>query len=165
MNVNGNRIVRFLTYLFVLITALAATACNNKTSAPADNAKASSSQEAKPAFVAKDENLDDPSIYDQPRLQFAWAAPGKPKLQREIWSIKVDGSDLRRAADHDLIYFDSQGVMNNRPLRSPNNRYIVYDLAMPGGQRKYLINLKKSPKVGVFPTFNGLPIVKKYSWL
>ncbi len=81
-------------------------------------------------FELKREVYGDPEIFDQPRIQFSWQGPNREKP--EIWSVKVDGTDLRLAVDADLLY--PNGVdLGMQPgfntYRSPDNRYILVMLA------------------------------------
>ncbi len=107
------------------------------------------------AFKILPEIYGDPKIFSTPRLQFAWSAPipgSKIKNEKRftIWSIKLDGKDLRRAVDGKLLY-KYGGNMVHPPVRSPNNRYIVasiYDSDMEGEGLgddilKVLIDLKE----------------------
>lgn len=74
---------------------------------------------------SKIEDINDKSSYDKPRLQFLWQTPfGK---ERGLWSIKIDGTDLRRVIPYSELYQDDPrfGVMEVPPVRSPNNRYIA----------------------------------------
>ncbi len=57
-----------------------------------------------------------------PRIQFVMQAPGRER--REIWSISLDGKDVRRFMGADLLYSgDAQRI--DDPVRSPDGRYIA----------------------------------------
>ncbi len=75
------------------------------------------------------EVLSNVASYDQPRIQFLWIPPHeKNRRQLTLWSIKLDGSDLRQVATAEELYGDYRHsvVVSSKPVRSPNNRYIVY---------------------------------------
>lgn len=73
------------------------------------------------------EQWDDPDTLSTPRLQFVWRPPGENK-KRSIWSIRFDGSDLRQAANTQLIDTPTPGSIRDTPVRSPNNRYIAISM-------------------------------------
>ncbi len=90
-------------------------------------------------FELNREVYGDPEIFDQPRIQFSWQGPNREKP--EIWSVKVDGSDLRLAVDADLLYpkdIDVGMQPGFNTYRSPDNRYI---LVMLGKYRTYYIGI------------------------
>ncbi|MBU2710449.1 hypothetical protein [Zooshikella harenae] len=75
------------------------------------------------------ETLNNIASYDQPRIQFLWIPPqAKNRRQLTLWSIKLDGSDLRRVATTKELYGDYRHsvVISSKPVRSPDNRYIIY---------------------------------------
>jgi hypothetical protein len=77
-----------------------------------------------------------------PRLQFAWAAPGEPK--DSIWSMKTDGTDMRRAAGPELLYSgEAKFLVALTPVRSPNGRYIACAGSDPDGDLRFLVDLKE----------------------
>ncbi len=73
------------------------------------------------------EQWDDPDTLSTPRLQFVWRPPGENE-KRSIWSIRFDGSDLRQAANTQLIDTPTAGSIRDNPIRSPNNRYIAISM-------------------------------------
>ncbi|MGI0115274.1 hypothetical protein [Zooshikella sp. RANM57] len=75
------------------------------------------------------ETLNNIASYDQPRIQFLWIPPqAKNRRQLTLWSIKLDGSDLRHVATAKELYGDYRHsvVISSKPVRSPDNRYIIY---------------------------------------
>ncbi len=100
-------------------------------------------QQAKPEtpkFTFKMEDYNDLSSYDQPRIQFVWQAPERT---REIWSCKVDGSDLRLAMDKKLLFADTGGGPGSHsPVRSPNGRYIITSMWTDASIEKRLFDIK-----------------------
>lgn len=76
------------------------------------------------------EDLSDESSYDKPRLQFWWNNvnsndPLVNEYERgyKIWSMKIDGTDLRLVTD-DIP--NTAAPQNFVTSRSPNNRYVAY---------------------------------------
>ncbi len=77
--------------------------CSKSDEAPPPDTDASVREE-KPEepFVYEKEKYGVPEIFSEPRLQFAWKCPTDE--EKTIWSIRVDGSNLRQAMDHELLY-------------------------------------------------------------
>ncbi len=97
-----------------------------------------------PVFQVIPEDINNADSYDQPRIQFVWQGPSREKP--EIWSIKIDGTDLRLAADKDLLYQGETKDLNFAvyPVRSPDNRYIlVHFSSMSMPYRIHVIDLKE----------------------
>ncbi|MEZ8632408.1 hypothetical protein AB6D56_17795 [Vibrio lentus] len=76
------------------------------------------------------ENLFDASSYDKPRIQFWWnnVSSRDPLVNDyengyKIWSVKIDGTDLRLVTD-DMP--STASPQNFTMSRSPNNRYVAY---------------------------------------
>ncbi|MGF1747203.1 TolB family protein [Vibrio cionasavignyae] len=91
---------------------------------------------AKPGYAvrrAKEwprEDLSDASSYDKPRIQFWWnnVSTRDPLVNDyengyKIWSVKIDGTDLRLVTD-DMP--STASPQNFTMSRSPNNRYVAY---------------------------------------
>lgn len=109
---------------------------------------------------------DDNEFWSEPRIQFVWHRKKHPDdypPAPEIYSMKLDGSDIRLALNSDLLLGSEKAVMNHPPVRSPNNRYIVASLS---SQKHYLykvlIDLKTKErniiaKGGAVPEFNWTP--------
>lgn len=74
----------------------------------------------------KEEKWNDPEVLDAPRLQFGWRAP-EDGGKKSVWSMRLDGSDLRQVISADLIAKAFAGTFHNSyPIeRSPNNRYVA----------------------------------------
>ena len=70
------------------------------------------------------EDLSNKASYDMPRLQFTKETD--PMELERIWSIKIDGTDLRQVVNYDTLYktYEDQAGLDILS-RSPNNRYIV----------------------------------------
>jgi len=90
-------------------------------------------------YVAKDEVYGE---LEGPRLQFVWAAPDEPK--ESIWSMKTDGSDMRRAAGPELLYSgEAKFLQHLTPVRSPDGRYIACVGSVDGDELRFLVDLKE----------------------
>jgi len=74
----------------------------------------------------KEEKWNDPEVLDAPRLQFGWRAP-EDGGKKSVWSMRLDGSDLRQVVSAELISKAFEGTFHNSyPIeRSPNNRYVA----------------------------------------
>ena len=110
-----------LIFLILLIFALVLTGCKKEPQSVPEEEYG----KPEPVFQVIPEDINNADSYDQPRIQFVWQGPNREKP--EIWSIKIDGTDLRLAADKDLLYQGKTRDMEilSYPTRSPNNRYIL----------------------------------------
>lgn len=74
----------------------------------------------------------DPEIFSTPRVQFVAKFSGDKKFKRSelrsLWSMRMDGSDVRLVADEELLNYKGGGIAHD-PIRSPNNRYVALSLA------------------------------------
>jgi len=107
-----------------------------------------------------DEVYGDPDTFSTPRLQFVVIL--KESGLPEIWSSRLDGTDVRRVVSAELISTPMPGSINHPPVRSPDNRYIVYSLSTGKGIKKYLVDLKKKKveqiaEGGAIPSFQWTP--------
>jgi len=102
----------------------------------------------RPTFLnMKREDLQDKSSYDQTRIQFSCTVhrclgPDKVKYKYpfgrtvtehsiELYSIKKDGTDLRKVLDQDEL-FQFGWLIRSEPIpRSNNGRYITFRVAQP----------------------------------
>jgi hypothetical protein len=105
-----------------------------------------------------EEVFGDPTIFNAPRLQFWWEPPGTKRYS--AWTVRLDGSDLRRTADEKLLYLGDETITQD-PARSPDNRYLIFP-TMNHKHEKILIDLKeRTRKViaegGGRPSFQWLP--------
>ncbi|MCX4027645.1 WD40 repeat domain-containing protein [Spartinivicinus marinus] len=148
--------------LVTIYTLLLIVACNSepeyKTISALDTpeAKTQNAKMGPPTppydFLVLEEDLDDPRQFDQPRIQFTMRRQDLDSLAKEVWSIKKDGTDLRRVASKEYLNQFEEGVIATaRPVRSPNNRYLA--LMMTGKRFAYdpimLIDLKNDTAVTV----------------
>lgn len=75
--------------------------------------------------------LDDAEFWREPRVQFVWrkqrAKPTDKDLSDYVFSMKLDGSDIRLAAGPEELFPEKSGTIGYSLLkRSPNNRYLAY---------------------------------------
>ncbi|MCR9487979.1 TolB family protein [Vibrio alginolyticus] len=92
------------------------------------------------------EGLSDASSYDKPRIQFWWNNVGSrdPLVNDyengyKIWSMKIDGTDLRLVTD-DMP--STASPQNFTMSRSPNNRYVAYAYSYGEPLIKAIFDLK-----------------------
>ncbi|PMH15853.1 hypothetical protein BCT35_24910, partial [Vibrio lentus] len=92
------------------------------------------------------ENLSDASSYDKPRIQFWWnnVSSRDPLVNDyengyKIWSVKIDGTDLRLVTDDMPSTASPQTFVTSR---SPNNRYVAYAYSYGEPLIKAIFDLK-----------------------
>ncbi|HCE5206426.1 TPA: hypothetical protein NG320_004674 [Vibrio parahaemolyticus] len=92
------------------------------------------------------EDLSDASSYDKPRIQFWWnnvssRAPLVNEYENgyKIWSMKIDGTDLRLVTDDIPSTASPQNYVTSR---SPNNRYVAYAYSFGGPLIKAIFDLE-----------------------
>ncbi|OED80427.1 hypothetical protein [Vibrio splendidus] len=92
------------------------------------------------------EDLSDASSYDKPRIQFWWnnVSFRDPLVNDyengyKIWSVKIDGTDLRLVTDDMPSMASPQTFMMSR---SPNNRYVAYAYSYGEPLIKAIFDLK-----------------------
>jgi len=146
---------RILTSFFVVVfLSMGALAGCNNTDSPSDTVSLTSntlgneprleeSKEPVPAKLVKEtkkfksyqvhyafqeEQWNDPEVLSTMRLQFIWVKPGDKSNVSSLWSMRVDGSDLRQVASAELLDTPTAGAIDARfPIvRSPNNRYVAF---------------------------------------
>ena len=116
-------------------------------------------------FELKREVYGDPDSFDQPRIQFSWRGPNRELP--EIWSVKIDGTDLRLAVDADLLYQGQDlGLQPGfNTYRSPDNRYILVILGKyrVSYSAIYIIDLKEQSNKKIEDTDDAYLI--RYPWV
>ena len=92
------------------------------------------------------EDLSDASSYDKPRIQFWWnnVSSRDPLVNDyengyKIWSVKIDGTDLRLVTDDMPSMASPQTFVTSR---SPNNRYVAYAYSYGEPLIKAIFDLK-----------------------
>ncbi len=127
-----------------------------------EEAERKARENAKP-FTYKKEVYGDKEVFKYQRLQFLWKYPDCEQERPGLWSIRLDGSDPRLVVEPELLFSNGvDGSINPAPLRSPDNRYIVYSVPANGTIEKRLLDLKtRKIKVittgGFRPHFNWTP--------
>jgi hypothetical protein len=101
------------------------------------------------------ERWDDPELVSQPRLQFVWRAPDEER--DSIFSVRLDGTDIRRVAGPELLYSGEAKWLSQTPVRSPDRRYIacVGDDA-DREQLRFLVDLKTSTVRSMMKTYGAV---------
>ncbi|MFS1859497.1 hypothetical protein BCU54_000015 [Vibrio lentus] len=92
------------------------------------------------------EDLSDARSYDKPRIQFWWnnVSSRDPLVNDyengyKIWSVKIDGTDLRLVTDDMPSMASPQTFVTSR---SPNNRYVAYAYSYGEPLIKAIFDLK-----------------------
>lgn len=101
----------------------------NKEPVPAELVKETKKAKTyKVHYEFQEEQWDDPEILSTTRLQFSWVKPGDDSISESLWSMRLDGSDLRQVASYQLLDTPTAGTLDARfPIvRSPNNRYVAF---------------------------------------
>ncbi len=139
------KIITQFSRLMLLLSIITLTACgdeqgnnqNNETKQPV----VQEAESAKSEYPAEPrvEVYGDKTIWSTPRIQFLGKIEGEEKSS--IWSMRLDGSDRRRAASADLLF---NGYIAHKPVRSPNNRYIAVSMSKSGeADFRAIIDLKE----------------------
>ena len=113
-------------------------------------------------FQEKAEQWNDPDILAHPRAQFLWTAPGRDMAT--IWSMRLDGTDLRETADEELLSIPKVGGYSGGiPVRrSPGGRYLAITRSSGINKQLRLIDLE-TRQVDLIPNhYAGWP---NYVWL
>jgi hypothetical protein len=101
----------------------------NKEPVPAELVKETGEKKVyKVHYEFQEEQWDDPEVLSTTRLQFSWVKPGDDSISESLWSMRLDGSDLRQVASYQLLDTPTAGTLDARfPIvRSPNNRYVAF---------------------------------------
>ncbi len=104
-------------------------------------------------FTYQIEDINKSSHYDQARIQFLWKQPGK--RYDEIWSMKVDGSDLALVVEMEWLYEEGWSFINTPPVRSPDNRYIALIQHKENSINSYIRILDLKKKTSYEPLGRG----------
>jgi len=138
----------------------------NKEPVPAELVKETKKAKTyKVHYEFQEEQWDDPEVLSTTRLQFAWVKPGDQKTDRSLWSMRLDGSDLRQVASIELIDTPTAGALDARfPIvRSPNNRYVAFAVrTCPHCSERRILDLETkevivAPMGGNEPDFQWMP--------
>lgn len=143
-------------WLLALGLVVAGAACSEpRQEAAAAPAAAPAPAPARPAPQAyPQERCADPETFSQPRLQFTWQAPGD--AERGIFSMRLDGSDLRRVVSAEHLARAGVRVITDTPVRSPDRRYVAgvgYDAQED--QLRFLVDLETGAVRTMMPKTYG----------
>jgi len=96
-------------------------------------------------YKLEEEVWDDPAVQSEPRAQFMWSGPETDKYGEDnklggIWSMRLDGTDLRRVVGFDVLYTPIKGSFNGgvsfkRSLGG--GRYLAYAILTDTPQGGY----------------------------
>lgn len=118
----------------------------NKEPVPAELVKETKKAKTyKVHYEFQEEQWNDPEVLSTTRLQFAWVKPGDKKTDRSLWSMRLDGSDLRQVASYQLLDTPTAGALDARfPIvRSPNNRYVAFAIkTCPNCSERRILDLE-----------------------
>jgi hypothetical protein len=156
MNRWSNRLINTLLLLVVLVLAGCSQPIPPKF---IKESKWSTSYEVH--YEYQTEEWDDPDVLSTPRVQFTWAKPGLSNYKDVgIWSMRLDGSDIREVVSPELLYSTGGGgvITSSSMPRSPNNRYIAVKL----GKQNKIIDLETKNVIALsrsmdWPSFQWLP--------
>lgn len=129
-----------LKLTLVLAIAFASMACGCKKKQPVAPTSKFGEVEKKAEAIAEKEKepekpkdypeevYGDPEIFKEPRFQFVMNIPGGEPIDEYIYSMAMDGTDIRRVISKDIMLADVLGIISNGslPSRSPDNRYLVF---------------------------------------
>lgn len=173
MKQNNQTIKSLLAGILISSLLLVFTGCGDSSNSAEDKTTAKQKQEEPKELeewemtFPPEPPYDDKEFWSEPRIQFVWDRE-KTKNDHmpddEIYSMKLDGSDIRLAASSEFISGSYGAGMTRIPVRSPNNRYIA--MTMGGGNKhdlhKVIIDLKTKKRIimaegGAVPSFNWTP--------
>lgn len=102
-------------------------------------------------FQEKTEVWNDPEILAHPRAQFSWQAPGRDMAT--IWSMRLDGTDLRETVDEELMDIPTPGALvgGGSYKRSDSGRYLAITRVRGFNQERRIIDLE-TRQVDVIPS-------------
>jgi len=163
MNKNLNKVLQGMKYFLLVITASLLMAGCSDGVIPAKFLSTDGSVDWYDVhFQEKAEKWNDPDILAHPRAQFLWTAPGREMAT--IWSMRLDGTDLRETADEELLSIpDVGGYSGGIPVqRSPSGRYLAITRSGGANKELRLIDLE-TRQVDLIPNHDaGWP---RYTWL
>jgi len=145
-----SRVLKILLGLTIVVLC----SCKDTTDTQNSTLDTEVSKETPPNNISVEE-YGNPAQFLTPRIQF------KARLKEEdistLWSMQLDGSDLRQVADANLL-FDGATIVH-KPIRSPNNRYVALAMDDPKGFFVGLLDLKEKRNIkiiegGGVPHFN-----------
>ena len=154
---NIKQLNKFFAAVLVAIAVMAG-GCSDKEQQTSQTA--AKEQQKTAVLKPKEEIFGDEDIFNAPRIQFVYTAKDGTE---EIWSCKLDGSDVRVSVDSEfLLLKGATGFANRQIMRSPDNRYIVASMYANDTIEKHLFDLKTKTKTvimegGMVPHFAWTP--------
>ena len=149
---NLNKVLKSMKYfLLVIYASLLLVGCGDSV-IPAKFIRVQSNLEKYEVhFQDKAEQWNDPDILAHPRAQFFWQAPGREETT--IWSMRLDGTDLRETVDAELMNTPTPGgYASGMPVqRSPSGRYLAMHRAIGANHQRRIIDLE-TRQVDVIPS-------------
>ena len=129
--------------LLTIISVLILVGCGNSYTPPKLLAIEENYHYYKVHFQEKKEVWNDPEIQSYPRAQFLWKAPGREIAT--IWSMRLDGTDLRETADEELLSIPKLGNYSSGTpyVRSPSGRYLAIVRVLGLSKQKRVIDLEE----------------------
>ncbi|RDH43655.1 TolB family protein [Zooshikella ganghwensis] len=154
---------KFLTVFALAVSVLLVGCQQEESSQPVNQDKkqeqtVSQQKKSKWGYELTDEVWQDTKSYDSPRMAFIWGKPphteGKTNYRYEIWSMKLDHTDLKRRVSYKDV---GNGILRTQKT-SPDGRYTVFAVSINSRYEKRLYDIKtKTMKVlshgGVIPSF------------
>ncbi len=159
--------IKIILVTVIALTSMILASCSDDTSSPSDtisNYGEDSPYKHGEHIKIPKEILGDPEMFDQPRISFICDYVKRRDNDTNFCSMKIDGTDLRIAADESL--FEQQGTgFHHLPSRSPDYRYVmVSQNCKPERKRigacRNLIDLKE--KTATTIAFGG--VVPHFYW-
>lgn len=153
---------KFLTVFAFAASVLLVGCQQEESSQPVNQDKkqeqtTSQQKKSKWGYELAEEVWQDTKSYDGPRMAVIWSKPphtaDKKRFRYEIWSTKLDHTDLKRRVPYEAI----GGIIRTQKT-SPDGRYTVYAVSVNSRYEKRLYDIKtKTMKVlshgGVIPSF------------
>jgi hypothetical protein len=151
-----NRASGGATWVAICLAALALSAGCRKAAAPAPEEP--DPWAPKPEVVPKypDEKYGDAELAKNPRIQFLWSPVKGGKGKDTIWSMRLDGTDIRRTATPELL-FSGEAKEIHYAVRSPDGRYVACSGSNADlDEIRFLVDLKEK-KLQTMSRTDGRP--------
>ncbi len=106
------------------------------------------------------EDLNDPAQWQGPRIQYLGRYPEGSK-NYAVYSMKLDGSDLRLAWAQKPEKKHEQGEISHPPSRSPDNRWLTLSFTSMKGLYRAIVDLQTGQFDIMYPEGGGPP---SFTW-
>ncbi len=171
-NTTKNKIATKYKILLLVLFNVALNACNPSPETKEETTVQVTEPDKPKIPIVILEALKDESSYDMPRFQFQGYLEGRE--QKEIWSIKIDGSDLRLVLSAEELYHGGFSYLSPHMSRSPDGRYVaLVQKPDEGSNARVLYDLKTRKRTvmvknsAIIPSIRWTQDSKKvlfYSW-